>query len=262
MSRRRLVTTCAVALICVLVVIMTIVIARPWVRIYTGAARPDQFYRPLSQPVQLPSRHVLGVAHNAGNNAATTATALKYGADVIEIDVITARGQLVAGRAQGLPRLAAFLFQGQTLAEAWQHAAAAEIIKLDLQQTDRRLLDLLIRFLDTERAQHAVMVSTRDAGAIEYLRPRLPASVRLLFSVPFPDAVHQIKADSALAHAVGGISVFQGLVDNGLVHWAHERGLLVLAWTVNDADRLNQLLRVGVDGITTGNLAILRALSR
>jgi glycerophosphoryl diester phosphodiesterase len=61
--------------------------------------------------------------------------------------------------------------------------------------------------------------------------------------------------------AVGGISVFQGLVDTNLVRWAHERNLLVLAWTVNDSTHLSQQLQLGVDGITTANLAILQALS-
>jgi glycerophosphoryl diester phosphodiesterase len=204
---------------------------------------------------------VLGVAHNAGNNAATTATALRYGADVIEIDVITARGTLVAGRAHGLRWLAELVFRGQTLASAWQHAAAARIIKLDLQQTDRPLLESLVRFLD-HRPDHPVMVSTRDGGAVEYLRPRLPVADTLLFSVPFPDAAAEIRSDRALTRAVGGLSVFQGLVDTDLVRWAHERHLLVLAWTVNDGARLNQLLHLGVDGITTGNLAVLQALSR
>jgi hypothetical protein len=31
---------------------------------------------------------------------------------------------------------------------------------------------------------------------------------------------------------------------------------------VNDSERFNQLVRLGVDGITTDNLPILRALSR
>ena len=39
------------------------------------------------------------------------------------------------------------------------------------------------------------------------------------------------------------------------------RGGAGRAWTVNDGERLNQLVRLGVDGITTANLAILRALS-
>jgi hypothetical protein len=32
------------------------------------------------------------------------------------------------------------------------------------------------------------------------------------------------------------------------------------AWTVSDGQRLNELVRLGADGITTANLAILRAL--
>jgi hypothetical protein len=255
-NRKRILIAGAIAT----VVVVAVVISWPWVRIYTGAAPPDQFYRPLSPPVAIPARQVLGVAHNAGNNAATTATALRYGADVIEIDVIRARGRLVAGRAHGWPWLAGLVFQGPTLASAWQHAAAAKIIKLDLQQTGRGLLDSLVRFLD-ERRGHSVMISTRDAAAIEYLRPRLPAGITLLFSVAFPQAVAQIQSDRALTDAVGGISVFQGLVDSNLVRWAHQRNLLVLAWTVNDAAHLSQQLELGVDGITTANLAILQALS-
>jgi hypothetical protein len=86
-----------------IVVVIAGVISWTWVRIYTGAAPPDQFYRPLSAPAAIPARQVLAVAHNAGNNAATTAGALRYGADVIEIDVIMARGRLVA---ELRPRLA------------------------------------------------------------------------------------------------------------------------------------------------------------
>jgi glycerophosphoryl diester phosphodiesterase len=56
------------------------------------------------------------------------------------------------------------------------------------------------------------------------------------------------------------VSVFQGLVDANLVAWLHQHKLLILAWTVNDGRRLNELVRLGVDGITTANLAILRAL--
>lgn len=255
-SRRRFLVAAAI----VAVLVVAVAIAWPWVRIYTGAAPPEQFYRALSPSAAIPARATLGVAHNAGNNAATTATALDYGADVIEIDVITARGRLVAGRAHGWPWLAGFVFQGQTLANAWQHAAAAKIIQLDLQQNDRGLLEELVGFLD-ERPDHPVMVSTREAAAIEYLRPRLPSTVRLVYSVPFPDAAAKIRSDAALANDVGGISVFAGLVDADLVRWAHERHLIVLAWTVNDGEQLAYLLRLGVDGITTANLAILQALS-
>src|SRR5262249_19488860 len=151
---------------------------------------------------------VLGVAHNAGNNLGTLATALRYGADVAEIDVISARGQLVAGRDQPLPWLARLLFRGPTLIQAWDHAAAARIIKLDLQQTDRGFLDDLTTFLAPRAPSRRVMISSRDQHALLYLHPRLP-DVTLLFTVAFPDAERQLKSDPALQQAIGGISVFQ-----------------------------------------------------
>jgi glycerophosphoryl diester phosphodiesterase len=116
-------------------------------------------------------------------------------------------------------------------------------------------------FLAPRAGSRRVMISSRDSSALLYLHSRLPA-VALLFSVAGPDAVHQLKSDSALQRAIGGVSVFQGLVDANLVTWVHAHRLEILTWTVNDSERFNQLVRLGVDGITTGNLAILRALSR
>jgi glycerophosphoryl diester phosphodiesterase len=75
-------------------------------------------------------------------------------------------------------------------------------------------------------------------------------------------AAWPVVSDPALLRAIGGVSVFQGLVDMNLVTWVHQHKLLILAWTVNDSQRFNQLVRLGVDGITTANLAILRALEK
>lgn len=255
MSRRAILAVVAVA-----VLVIGVVVALPSIRVYTGVAPPYQSDIAVSPPAGGRVRQVLGVAHNAGNSAATTTRALRQGADVIEIDVITARGTLVAGRTQRWPWLAEHLFRGQSLARAWEHSAAARVVQLDLQQDDQRLLDSLVRFL-AERPHRPVMVSSRDPAAIEYLRPRLPASVRLVLSVPFPQAVQRVRTDTSLARAIGGISVFHGLVDRDLVNWAHARHLVVFAWTVNDDEQLDELLRLGVDGISTDNLAILRALS-
>src|SRR6185312_17099132 len=237
------------------------IVAWPYVQLYTGAAPPAQFYQKVQPEPALAQDYtrVLGVAHNAGNNLGTLATALRYGADVVEIDVISARGQLVAGRDQSLPWLARLLFRGPTLIQAWDHAAAASIVKLDLKQTDRGFLDDLIAFLAPRAGSRRVMISSPDQDALRYLHPRLP-DVTLLFSAAWPDAVRQLKSDPALQQAIGGASVFQGLVDANLVAWAHRHKLLILAWTVNDGQRASQLVRLGVDGITTANLAILRAL--
>ena len=242
-------------------VVIAVIVAWPHAQRYTGAAPPAQFYEkvPLEPALVRDYQRVLGVAHNAGNNLETLSTALRYGADVIEIDVISARGRLMAGRDQPLPQLARQVFQGPTLAEAWDRAAAADIVKLDLKQTDRGFLDDLVAFLTPHAKSRRVMISSGDASSLRYLHSRLP-DLTMLFSANGPDAVHQLESDPALQKAVGGASVFQGLIDANLVAWLHQHKLLTLAWTVNDGPRLNQLVRLGVDGITTANLAILRAL--
>src|SRR5215472_10070564 len=92
----------------VVALVVAVIVAWPHAQRYTGAAPPDQFYKKVQLEPALDHDYerILGVAHNAGNNLGTLATALRYRADVIEIDVISARGQLVAGRVQPLPGLA------------------------------------------------------------------------------------------------------------------------------------------------------------
>jgi glycerophosphoryl diester phosphodiesterase len=246
----------------VVALVAAAIVVRPYVRRYTGAAPPVQFYQQIQLQPALAQDYprVLGVAHNAGNNLGTLTTALRYGADVIEIDVIYARGRLVAGRDQPWPWLVRKLFRGPTLAEAWDDADAAGSIKLDLKQADRGFLDDLVAFLAPRAKSQRVMISSDDRGALLYLHSRL-ADVTLLFSAGGPDAVHKLMSDATLQKSIGGASVFEGLVDANVVAWVHAHKLLILAWTVNDSQRFNQLVRQGVDGITTANLAILRTLS-
>jgi glycerophosphoryl diester phosphodiesterase len=177
----------------VAVLAVAAVLLRQPLQEFTGTAPPPQFFAPLTPSPPATHRGVLGVAHNAGNNRATTQAALAHGAAVVEIDVVSVRGQPAAGRVQAWQWLAERLFRGPSLAAAWAYAAAAPVVKLDLQQNDPRLL--------------------------------------------------------------------QGLVTPAFVDWAHRQHLLVVAWTVNDGRRLGQLLALGVDGITTQNLAVLDALA-
>ena len=229
----------AVAGLLVVALVAAVIVAWPLVQRYTGAAPPAQFYEKVELDPALTRDTGPGSRH-AGNNLGTLAAALRYGADVVEIDVISARPAgggrdhwPLAGRAGSWPR-------GQ---------ADRSIVKLDLQRTDRGLLDDLVAFLEPRAGSRRVMISSRDPGALLYLHR------------PFVgDAVHQLQSDAALQEAIGGVSVFQGLVDANLVTWVHRHKLQILAWTVNDSQRLNQLVRLHVNGITTANLAILRAL--
>jgi glycerophosphoryl diester phosphodiesterase len=77
------------------------------------------------------------------------------------------------------------VFRGPTLLQAWDGAAGAGSIKLDLMQTDRGFLDDLVAFLASRAGSRRVVISSRDPGALLYLHRRLP-DVAMLFSVAGP----------------------------------------------------------------------------
>ena len=245
-----------------IVVVVVGVVAWPHLQRYVGTAPPRQVDEPIG--VVLPASaadRVLGIAHNAGNNLGTLRAAVSNGADAVEIDVIAARGHLVAGRAhQPWPGLARQLFRGPSLEDAWDAAGGARLVKLDLKQSDPAFLDQVVAFLSPRASSRAVMVSSPDRAAPLLLHHRVP-TVALYYSVANPAAIDRLESDPTLVSMLAGVSAFQGLVDPNVLGWAHAHGLKVIAWTVDSGPRLAQLVGLGVDGITSANLAVLRALA-
>lgn len=234
--------------------------AWPHARHFSQGLPPQQFRDELD-PALLKDYHgVLGVAHNAANRLDTLQVALEHGADVVEADLISVRGELVAGRDHPMSWLTNQIFRGPTLAQVWDAAEPADVLKLDLKRDDAAFLDDLVTFLAPRQGSREVMVATRDRDAIVRLHRDLP-EITLLLSIGFPEGVQQLRSDAELQAAIGGVTIFQGLVDATLAGWLHERDLLVLAWPVNDVQRLNNLVRLSVDGVTTANLAILEVLA-
>ena len=78
--------------------------------------------------------------------------------------------------------------------------------------------------------------------------------------MPDPARFRALQADPTLVALVDGVTIRQDLLDEPTVDWLNERGLTALAWTVNDLTRVNELVRLGVDAITTDNLAIMELL--
>ncbi len=234
--------------------------AWPHAQHFSQGLPPDQFREELDPALLKDYTGVLGVAHNAANRLDSLQVALDHGADVVEADLISVRGELVAGREQPLSWLTNHIFRGPTLAQVWDAAAPADVLKLDLKQGGDAFLDDLVAFLAPRQGTREVMVATRDRDALVRLHRELP-EITLLFSIGFPEGVQQLRSDAELQAAVGGVTIFHGLVDTNLVSWLHGRDLLVLAWPVNDGERLNALVRLQVDGVTTANLAILEVLA-
>jgi glycerophosphoryl diester phosphodiesterase len=74
------------------------------------------------------------------------------------------------------------------------------------------------------------------------------ASLRSGARVPFGGDIAQVPVN------VGPVKV----VTSGTVARAHRRGYQVHVWTINDADEMNRLLDLGVDGIMTDRPGVLK----
>lgn len=127
---------------------------------------------------------------------------------------------------------------------------------LDLKEESLGYVRLVVDFLEYRTAYRQVIVSSRSPWVLNYLRERLP-NVVLLLSVPDDTSLTSMQNNSLLLDAIDGITVRHTVLTAEKAAWLRDHNLLIFAWTVNDLERVNELIRMGVDGITTDNLAIV-----
>ena len=70
----------------------------------------------------------------------------------------------------------------------------------------------------------------------------------------------QMLLDHAAEAGMDAIIPYDRTVDRRFVEKAHAAGLVVNTWTVNDADRMRELIDIGVDGLITDVPDIARAV--
>lgn len=194
------------------------------------------------------------VAHNAGDAPESRSSEWVQASDIIEIDVLLREGELVAGHPVSFT--SAILAIDRTipvpvpLERAWKAARFAGGIQLDLKSTNDLAIRLLVEFLTDHQDEARVMVTARDPRALRALRIHLPMVCRYL-SLPGLSSVNTLFEDSELIGTLDGVAVRQELLDESLMARLHGAGLHVLAWTVNDSARVEELVTWGVDGVAT-----------
>lgn len=100
------------------------------------------------------------------------------------------------------------------------------------------------------RANHAdVLVSSFHLPTIDRVLA-LDASIPTAFLVIRADDPPRL-ADLTRRHGHGALHPWDPLVTAPLVGAAHDRGLAVNVWTVDDPARMAELIAIGVDGIVT-----------
>lgn len=234
-----------------------------------------------------PSRPVPGlvevVSHrtNAGdapeNTLAGIEAAIRDGCAAVEVDVRATRdGVLVLmhdetlERTTGdLRRLDAVTFEElrrlairdpfgtgavqrvPTLAEALAACAGRIAIEIDLPM--RGLEAAIAGEVHAAQAEPWTWFTAHPPADAEALHVACPGARTYLSVAPRPTWVRDLEDAIEVAARLGlaGINPSLGTLAPSLVDEAHERGLLVGAWTVNLPDDIERALDLGVDAITT-----------
>ena len=220
------------------------------------------------------------------NTVAAFRGAVDQGADWIELDVRrTADGVLVVTHDPTVPvgdssmtetlrpvsGLAAADLPPSvpTLADALaasEHLGVNVEIKNDEQEPgfdpQRRIADAVLEVIAASGrpARAPVLVSSFDLRSVERVRaldPDLPTGL-LTVTLP-PERVERV-VELAVSH--GCVALHPGWwdVDEHLVATAHDAGLAVNVWTVDEPEHLAQLAALGVDGLITNVPAVARAV--
>lgn len=227
---------------------------------WTVGRRPNQYFTDIDPDAQAYSTAaygaVFGVAHNSGGSIEATLEARINGADLIEVDVVVIDGVLYSAHTTPLPFLGQRWFRGPRLDRVWAASFGADAVMLDLKDSSPHYVQLVGDFLEARPPTRQVIVSSRSPWVLQLLRVRAPEAI-LLLSVPHDAALRAMQNNEPLLETIDGITVRHTALDADHAAWLADQGLLVFAWTVEDLERVNELMRLGVDGITSDNLAIV-----
>lgn len=206
------------------------------------------------------------------NTVSAFERALELGADAIELDVhATADGVLVvhhdpvlgaeappAWRGRGIETLEWAELQGVEIAPGFTIPSLAQVLDLVgaratvyVEIKARDIHDLVADALRDTPAPCAVHAFDHDTIArMARIAPRIPRG--LLFEEPADIVAALTAADARDAWP------HWPLVDRALVDAVHAVGGRVIAWTVNSRQEIERLTSLGVDGICTDDVRLLR----
>lgn len=210
----------------------------------------------------------LAIAHRAGNSLPGLHEANALGVDIIECDVHDYRGRLEVRHLKTAGPLP-FLWDRWELA-----SASAPRLGLDeLLEADRHgtlfMLDLKGRRASAGRAV-ARLLHERGHHRPVAVCGRWWPSVDALAGLPYVRPVLSARNRTELARLLArlasaspapyGVSVHSSLLTAEVVARFHEHVEVVMTWPINDVERLDAMLAMGVTGIISDEAHVLTEL--
>lgn len=206
------------------------------------------------------------IAHEAGNGPRLAQAGIEAGADFLEIDLWVHAGRFEARHERAMYPLP-LLFEKWYLrwaprkpfglAELLQAAAGKTSVFLDLKNGGEEAARLVRKSLDAAGPGTRLAASAQQWAILRAVR-RLSPEVETFYSIDVPAKLDLFLSVSDRDTQPRGVSCRHTLLTQGVVERLHERGLLVVAWTVDNMDQVAKLLDWGVDGITTHKVKEIR----
>lgn len=221
-----------------------------------AAAIPEPVHlvdRAITAPA--PSVSMLVNVHNAGDTSSSAARAVAAHPSMLELDVSWDGEHLVVAHTL-LPR--PFRQDATDLVTAWSRANGVGAVLIDSKTYSRAGTTHLVTFMRAH-PNRSLYVSSPDAQVLDRIHAGDPR-VHGLLSLNNSAEVDQLTDGDSSVPGLIGVSVADHLLSQPVVADLRRQGLFVLAYSVNDMSRVDTLASWGVRGITTDNLAVVRAL--
>lgn len=207
------------------------------------------------------------IAHGGGNTVALAHDFLHQGADFLEVDLWLRAGQFEA-RHERRMRWLPLLFEkwylrrvpgaryglDELLQETAEHDTG---IFLDLKNGGVNAANLLRRVLGRTAHPRRVVASSQQWLALRSIRELLP-EVEAFYSIDVRAKLDLFLSVTDRDTRPRGVSCRHSLLSERTIEQLHAKGLLVVAWTVDDVERARDLVRWGVDGLTTHRVREMR----
>lgn len=209
------------------------------------------------------------IAHRAGNAPRLARQAIDDGADLIEVDLWVHGSVLEARHERALYPLPVFLEKWYVkfaprrpfdLTRLLRETTGSTPVFLDLKNGPAQTVaELLHTAIDQCSRGERIFASSQLWHVLRGVSRSMP-DVTLFYSVDVPAKLALFRSVWNRESIAQGVSCNHRLLTRQVVRDLKGRGLLVVAWTVDDEERSRELLSWGVDAITTHRVAEIQAL--
>ena len=155
--------------------------------------------------------------------------------------------QLDAGEGEQIPTLQELI------------AIAKDKLGLQIEIKATNLLEKLIQILKNENLLDTPIISSfmiDELLKLKKMEPELKVGLLTFEEVRKPKLIMR-KIDKIAKNDFYSVHPYYSNINKEIVDYAHDRGLKVNVWTVNDRKSIENLIEIGVDGIITDDISLL-----